>query len=52
MLFGGYVQTRPQEGVFFGKKSDGMLYGQKIRTPHLMQICLVIVRWGEVGKAR
>jgi hypothetical protein len=27
----------------FGKKSRGVLYGQKPRTPHLMRISLIIV---------
>ena len=28
----------------FGKKSQGVSYGQKTRTPHLMRISLIIVR--------
>ena len=27
----------------FDKKSQGMVYGQKTRTPHLMRISLIIV---------
>jgi hypothetical protein len=40
----GGMDKKQRGQLTFDKKSQGVVYGQKTRTPHLMRSSLIIVR--------